>query len=196
MPKRIYDWAEIQRFHDDGHSFRQCQKRFGITHFSWVRAIAAGLLCAEYHPFKDRRRRYNWAEVQAYYETHTYRETQVMFGFATMSWHKAKLRGEIKSRGHLVIPIEQLLVGRRNRTHVKTRLIQAGLLKNRCEECGLSEWRGRPLSVHIDHINGIRNDNRLENLRMLCPNCHSQTETYSGKNAKRVRSLQDRPRVV
>jgi 5-methylcytosine-specific restriction endonuclease McrA len=89
------------------------------------------------------------------------------------------------------MPIAQLLVGPRNRTHIKTRLIRAGLLENRCGECGLSEWRGKPLSVHIDHINGVKNDNRLENLRMLCPNCHSQTETYSGKNMRRSRSLQD-----
>jgi hypothetical protein len=196
MTRRKYDWNAIQEYHDQGHGFRECRERFGVTHFSWVRAIAAGRLRAEYHPTKDCRRRYDWAEVQAFYETHTYRETQLKFGFAAMSWHKAKLRGEIKSRGHVVIPIDQLIVGRRNRTHLKGRLIRAGILENRCEECGLSEWRGRRLSVHIDHINGVKNDNRLENLRMLCPNCHSQTETYSGKNMRRFRSLQDPPEVV
>ena len=48
----------------------------------------------------------------------------------------------------------------------------------RCEWCGISEWRGQPLVLHLDHINGINNDNRLENLRFLGPNCHSQTDTY------------------
>ena len=50
-----------------------------------------------------------------------------------------------------------------------------------CLWCGLTEWRGHPLVLHLDHINGIHNDNRFENLRLLCPNCHSQTETYSNR---------------
>ena len=94
------------------------------------------------------------------------------------------------------MPIAELLVGPRCRTHIKLRLLRAGLLQNRCEQCGLSEWQGKPLSVYIDHINGVRGDNRLENLRMLCPNCHSQTETYSGRNLRRTLSLQDRGKVV
>ncbi len=47
-----------------------------------------------------------------------------------------------------------------------------------CAECGVVEWRGRPLKLHLDHKNGVNTDNRLENLRLLCPNCHSQTATY------------------
>ena len=54
-----------------------------------------------------------------------------------------------------------------------------------CAECGINEWRGRPLRLHLDHINGISNDNRFENLRLVCPNCHSQTDTYCGRNRKK-----------
>lgn len=51
----------------------------------------------------------------------------------------------------------------------------------RCSWCEIDEWRGKPLVLHLDHINGINNDNRLVNLRLLCPNCHSQTETYGNR---------------
>lgn len=50
-----------------------------------------------------------------------------------------------------------------------------------CDECGIASWRGRKLTLHLEHINGIHNDHRLENLRLLCPNCHSQTETYGNR---------------
>ena len=67
---------------------------------------------------------------------------------------------------------------------LKTRLLRQNLLKYECYECKLTDWNGKKISLQLDHINGIYNDHRLENLRLLCPNCHSQTETFSGKNKK------------
>jgi hypothetical protein len=58
-----------------------------------------------------------------------------------------------------------------------------GLKNPRCERCGLTEWRGEPISLELHHVNGDRLDNRLESLALLCPNCHSQTETYGRLNA-------------
>ena len=73
-----------------------------------------------------------------------------------------------------------------NRTSLKARLFKSNLLENKCIECGIgSIWNGKKLVLHLDHINGKYNDNRIENLRILCPNCHSQTDTYSGKNMKK-----------
>ena len=69
---------------------------------------------------------------------------------------------------------------------LKRRLLKHGIKTNTCEECGISEWRGKSITIQLDHKNGDRHDHRLENLRMLCPNCHSQTETYCGRNVDMV----------
>lgn len=68
-----------------------------------------------------------------------------------------------------------------NRTKLKSRLISEGLKEYKCECCGLTEWNGKYISLQLHHINGIHNDNRLENLQILCPNCHSQTENFASK---------------
>lgn len=68
--------------------------------------------------------------------------------------------------------------------HLKTRLIRENLLPYRCAMCSIVDWNSEKLVLHLDHINGINNDHRLANLRLLCPNCHSQTKTYCGKNNK------------
>lgn len=70
-----------------------------------------------------------------------------------------------------------------NTSCLKKRILQAGLLEYKCALCGNEgRWQGSPLTLHLDHINGVHNDHRLCNLRFLCPNCHSQTDTYVGRN--------------
>lgn len=96
------------------------------------------------------------------------------------------------------LPAELVFV--ENSTYTSNKNIKDRLIKDHGweEKCAMPDcpnphptWRGLPLSLHLDHINGISNDNRFENLRFLCPNCHTQTDTYSGRNIRR-----DRERVV
>ena len=93
--------------------------------------------------------------------------------------------------GSIKIPLEEILV--ENSTYssaggsLKRRLLRSGLLEYKCSLCGISTWMGNTLSLQIDHKNGKHSDNRLENLRLLCPNCHSQTDTYAGKSKRRIR---------
>ncbi len=75
---------------------------------------------------------------------------------------------------------------------IKERILKHNLIEYKCECCGNNgEWMNKKISLQLDHINGINDDNRLENLRFLCPNCHSQTKTYSAKNKtlKNISSL-------
>lgn len=65
---------------------------------------------------------------------------------------------------------------------LKLRLIKEGLKSRACESCGLSQWMGQPIPLELNHINGNHFDNRLDNLEILCPNCHALTPTNSGKN--------------
>lgn len=71
---------------------------------------------------------------------------------------------------------------------LKIRLLKEGIKQNICEICGISEWNNKQLNMELDHIDGNRFNHSLDNLRMICPNCHAQTDTYRSKNAKYVKS--------
>ncbi len=85
------------------------------------------------------------------------------------------------------IPLNEILVtgSTYNRGHLKSRLYKEELKERKCELCGQGEeWNGKKMSLILDHINGVHNDNRLENLRIVCPNCNATLDTHCGKNIK------------
>lgn len=86
-------------------------------------------------------------------------------------------------KDNIAIPLEKVLIkdSEYNRTKLKERLVKEGLKEYKCECCGITEWNNKPIALQLHHINGIHNDNRLSNLQLLCPNCHSQTDNFASK---------------
>jgi hypothetical protein len=85
------------------------------------------------------------------------------------------------------IPLIEILEGKHpsfQTNKLKKRLLKENIISNNCSQCGINQWLGKPLVLELDHIDGNRNNHKLENLRLLCPNCHSQTNTFRGKNTK------------
>jgi hypothetical protein len=168
----------------------------GLSGAAIARELGISKSTVSYHrrrlgePIDERcNRRYDWAAVQRFYdEGHTISECQEQFGFARKTFMDAVRRGALVTRPR-AMPITVLLAAPRNRTHLKGRLIAAGLKENRCEACGLTEWLGRPLSMALHHVNGDGLDNRIENLQLLCPNCHAQTDNFSGRGRRRLEAV-------
>ena len=109
---------------------------------------------------------------------------------AELELDTSHFKGQGWSRGMSVTtwrgrPLGEILVANSDyasTASLRRRLVKEGLKDERCEMCGITEWNGLPAPLQLDHVNGDRTDNRIENLRLLCPNCHSQTDTWCGRN--------------
>jgi len=96
---------------------------------------------------------------------------------------QAHLKGKTHNWNYK-IPIEDILIDDSDyqTRKLKVRLIKEDLIENVCAICGISSWNQKPITLELHHINGKSNDHRLINLQLICPNCHSQTDTFRGKN--------------
>lgn len=91
----------------------------------------------------------------------------------------------IKKTGSPVYKLKDILDGKVPHFQtfkLKNRLLKENVFQNKCDVCGITEWNNKTLNMELDHIDGNRTNHKLENLRMLCPNCHAQTDTYRSKN--------------
>jgi len=146
---------ELQKMVDESNSLKEVIAKFGFTHASNYKTLRDRCQqdSIDLGPVKDR--------------------------------SKNDSISRLKDNGFSrIYTTEEMLTENSNcsRGTLKYRLIAEGRLEEECSECGLPPlWKNKRLLLILDHINGINNDNRIENLRLLCPNCNSQTETFAGR---------------
>jgi hypothetical protein len=141
--------------------------------------------------------------VEAVRKAKSYRQVLSLLGLKEAGGNYAALKRRIKELGldtsHMTgqawnrglvrgpqLGIQDYLNNKRSiQSHkLKLRLIREGIFEHKCYDCGLTSWNGQPIPLELEHRNGNPRDNSLDNLTLLCPNCHALTATYRGRNKK------------
>lgn len=157
--RKVYDWPAVQTFYDDGNCISEVIEHFGMSWATLTEARQRGDVFTPKRamPKQARERKLRLANEGKRKRIH-YSDDFIFAANSVVAMSCVKRR-------------------------------YAELHQRSCSnaDCFLfdmaePEWAGKPIKLHLDHVNGIRNDHRLPNLRWLCPNCHSQTVTYCGRN--------------
>ena len=116
----------------------------------------------------------------------TMKKRIMVWNIDTSHWNGRKRQGYLNRKLGLRrrISLSEIMVENSTFIHssLKNRLIEEGIFERKCYECNNTVWMGKPIPLELEHISGNKFDNRRENLTILCPNCHAQTDTYRGKN--------------
>jgi len=115
----------------------------------------------------------------------TFKRQSTKLGLYKPNQGRKGIKREFYEDEKIRIPLTDILNGNYpfySRKHLKRRLLKEGIFKNKCVICELTDWQNKSLVCHLDHIDGNPQNHKLSNLRMLCPNCHSQTDSYCNKN--------------
>jgi len=94
-------------------------------------------------------------------------------------------KGTSKKNNGNKIELKEILEGKHPQyqsNKLRIRIIGEGIKEHKCEECSLESWNGAKIPIELDHIDGDRTNHKIDNIRLLCPNCHAQTSTYRGRN--------------
>lgn len=91
----------------------------------------------------------------------------------------------------MAVPLSLIMIkGSTYQTNkLRKRILKEGIKPHKCECCNFSEWNNKPIPLELSHKNGDNSDHTLENLELLCPNCHAQTDTYRGKNWGKAKNI-------
>lgn len=161
---KIYDLgkSELQRLVDESNSYADVLKTIGM--------------CAHGGNYKTLQQAIDKFDIDL---------TQININ------RQEKLKQTLKP--NQAIPLEMIISGNYNKEYkgevLLRRLIDAGYKERKCEKCGGTEWLGQPIPLQLHHKDGVHNNNTLTNLQALCPNCHSLTDTFAGKNIKKRKKI-------